>query len=124
MIEVVLVIVLVGFMILVVANLPSALGLIGGSKNESLAREIASKTVENIRSQGYDSLANGQSPIQDSRLAQLTGGSAQSLVEDCPVTICSNNEQVKKVTVTINWLEQGQAKSAQVVTFVAKGGLQ
>lgn len=124
LIEVMLVVVLVGFMVLIMANLPSALGLIGGSKHESLARDIASKKIEEVRNQGYDNLANGQSAIQDSRLIELIGGSAQSLIEDCPLTVCSNNEQIKKVTVTVSWLEQGQPKSVTIATFVAKGGLQ
>lgn len=124
LIEVVLVVVLIGLMILVLTNLPQALGLIGGSKHEVLARDIASKKIEDIRSQGFDSLGSGSSLIIDNRLDQLAGSSAQSLIEDCPVTACSNNEQVKKVTATVSWLEQGKLRSATVVTFVAKGGLQ
>lgn len=124
LIEVVLVVVLIGLMILVLTNLPQALGLIGGSKHEALARDIASKKIEDIRSLGFDNLGNGSSPILDNQLAQLTGSSAQSLIEDCPVNVCSSNEQVKKVTVTVSWLEQGKLRSATVVTFVAKGGLQ
>lgn len=123
-IEIILVVFTVGFITLFVANIPSSLKLVGNSRHESLAKEIALKNVEDLRTSGYDNLANGTSTISDSRISSLPGGSGQIIIDDCPAqAICQNGEQVKRAKVEVNWTDSGNSKNIQITTLISKGGL-
>lgn len=124
LIEVVIVIMIAGFIVIILAQLPNSLGLIGNSKHESIAKQIAAKKIEDLRSQTYDNLVNGQSVVTDSRFSELPSAGGEVQIEDCPAEICKNNEQTKKITVTINWKDAGKAKTLNVNTLISKGGLQ
>ncbi len=123
LVEILLVTVVAGFIVLLIANLPTSLGSIGNSKKESLAKDIASQVIEDLRNKTYDNLANGTNSIADSRLSSMPGGNGSVVVEDCPVSVCTHSEAVKKVTVQIGWVESGKNRSVSVSTFIAKGGL-
>lgn len=128
LIEVVLVVLIVGFIILVLANLPNSLKLVGSSRHESLAREIVSKKIEDLRSIGYDNLCN-PSPdpcidsISDTRLSSLPGSSGQTIIEACPGTVCTDGEAIKKVSAKVTWIEAGNNKKVEMVTLITQGGL-
>lgn len=122
-IELLLIVLLTGFIVIILADLPSSLGLIGGSHYSSLAKDIASSVMENIRSQTYDNLANGVAQISDIRLSSVPSGSGTTTVTDCPNSICKSGEQIKQVTVQINWTEGKNSKNIKLTTFVANGGL-
>lgn len=121
--EILIVILIVGFILLVVANIPSSIFLIGSSKYQSTAKQVASKQIEDLRLQGFDNLANGTANISDSRISTLPQGSGTIEIIDCPQTICSNGEQAKKVTVKVKWSESSKPKNIEVNTLISKGGL-
>jgi type II secretory pathway pseudopilin PulG len=123
LVEVVLVVLMVGFIILLISNLPSSVKLIGDSKSSSLAREIANHKMEDVRNLGYDSIANGTSPIADPRLSKLPSGSGEVIIEDCPATICKNGELIKQVSVDVSWTEAGKSRDVKITTLISKGGL-
>lgn len=127
LIELLLVSLSVGFLVLLLANLPNSINLIGKSRQESLAREIISKAVEDRRAIAYINLSPGETPINDQRINLLPDGAGKILVEDCnPVnfpSICPNSENVKLVTVTISWKTAGKFQEAKVKTIIAEGGL-
>lgn len=126
-IELLLVIMIVGFIALMVTNIPSSLRLIGKSKYESIAREIATQRIEDLRNTTYTGLANtggAPNPITDSRLSRLPSGKGEIFIEDCPITICTNNEVIKKIIVKVSWSESGQIKDVQFTTLISQGGLQ
>lgn len=114
---------LIGVLILLLANLPNAMGLISKSKNISLAREIAVKEIEDKRSLSFINLVNDTSPISDSRIVLLPQGSGTVTVDDCKVEICTNNEPVKEVKVTITWRENSKDQEITLNTFIGEGGL-
>lgn len=125
--EIVIVIALAGVIVIVLANLPSTLGLIGQSNHQSLANQIIDQKIEDLRSQGYDNISNGTTMISDSRLNQLPGSTSEVIIGDCPTlspTICTSNEDVKQVSIKITWNETKGPKEVKVVTFIGKGGLQ
>lgn len=122
--EIVIVIALAGAIVIVLANLPATLGLIGQSNHQAIANQIIEKKIENLRSLGYDNLGNGSSTINDNRLLNLPDSTSEVLVEDCPETICTNGELVKKISIKIGWTESKGDKEVQVVTFISEGGLQ
>lgn len=124
LVEVVLVVAIAGLIGLMIGNLPSSAKLVGNSRYESIAKEISSKSIEELRSITYDNLANGTTSISDPRLSSLPNGSGEVTVNDCPVEICTENEQSKLVTVEINWTDAGSARNVRLDTLVSKGGLQ
>lgn len=123
LIESLLVVIMIGIVVYLLANLPNALNLINKSKHTSLAREIASKAIEDKRAINYINLVNDNSPVSDSRLGLLPGGSGIVVVEDCDPTICVNSENIKHVSVTINWKDNARQQTLEFTTFIGEGGL-
>jgi prepilin-type N-terminal cleavage/methylation domain-containing protein len=123
LVELILVVMVVGFIVVLFINLPNSIGLIGKSHNLSLAKDIARQEIEDVRSQSYDNLADGTVALSDARLSSLNSGSAQEIISDCPVSICPNNEQLKQVLIEVDWKETGISKNIRITTFVAKNGL-
>lgn len=127
-VEVLLIVMIVGFIASLINLLPPALGLVGSSKHEVVAKQVAQKQIEDLRSSGYDNLANTSSPppsIVDSRLQTIPGGSGTYTIQDCEPPICQNSEQIKNISIVIAWIESGnKPKNIQVNTLIAKGGLQ
>lgn len=123
LIEVLIALFITGAIVLVIANIPHVITLIAGSQSEAKVREVAAKRIEDIRLSGFDSLANGTIPITDPKLDSLNSASGSVITEDCPVELCTNDENAKKVTVTINWRENNASKVFSVTTLVAQGGL-
>ena len=123
LVEVLIGLSILGMVILVLVNLPSAISLISGSNRESIAREVVAKQVESLRTQTYTSLTNGSSVISDPRLYSLPGVSSQVLIEDCQPPVCNNAERTKKVTVSVSWQESGKQKQLTVVSLISEGGL-
>ncbi|MBI2040335.1 hypothetical protein HYT18_04650 [Candidatus Microgenomates bacterium] len=123
LVESLLVIFAVGFIVLLLANLPNAMFLINKSKHLSLAREIAVKQLEDKRSTSYANLVNGSSAITDTRITSLPDGSGTIEVEDCDENICTSQERIKQVNVTINWQESAKPQTVSLETFIGEGGL-
>lgn len=126
LIEIILVVFIVGFMVLFIANIPTSLKIVGVSSRESTAKEIALKVVEDLRAQSYDNLANTSDPppsVSDLRLNSLPSPSAIYTIIDCPLSICTNGELVKQAKVEISWVEAGSSRSVELTTLIAKGGL-
>lgn len=121
--EIILAIVIVLFIVMLLINLPPSIGLIGRSKQEALAKDIALKKVESIRSTNYDNLANGSSAITDIRLSSLPNGTGEVTIEDCPAQICTNGEVAKKVYTKVSWKHNSKDQSIEISTIVSKGGL-
>lgn len=123
LVELVLVVAAVAFLALLINNLPSALSSINRSRHASLAREVVSRQIDYLRKQSYGNLSNGSSSFTDSGLVSLPSSSASYEIEDCSPEICTNQEAVKRVRVTVGWNESGDAKTVEVTTFIGEGGL-
>lgn len=123
LIESVLVVVVVGSIVLLMANLPNAIGLIARSRHLGLAREIAAKQIEDKRATSYINLVNDTSAISDPRIALLPTGNGQVIVEDCDPLICTNSENIKQITVSIQWMDNSKQQSVSLKTLIGEGGL-
>lgn len=121
LVEIIVVIAAISFLVILVSSLPNSINLITKAKNMSIAKEIAQKEVEDQRSLQYINLASG--PVSDTRLKFLPQGSGDVLVEDCGPNICTEEEEVKAVTITISWKESGKDTSVKVKTFISEEGL-
>lgn len=123
LVETILVVLAIGFIVILMANLPNALGLVTKARHISLAKEIAAKQIEDKRAISYINLANGTSPISDSRLSLLPLGAGIMEVVDCNPTICTNAEPIKHVKVTVSWKDNLKEQNISLETFIGEGGL-
>jgi prepilin-type N-terminal cleavage/methylation domain-containing protein len=124
LVELVIAVSLVGVIVMIVGNIPNAIRLVTSSQSESLVRQIAAKKIEDVRAAGYESLPEqGTTNITDSRLGQLNNSAAFMVVDECPATICTADEEVRQVTLTISWSEEGEPKTYQIVTLIGEDGL-
>jgi hypothetical protein len=123
--ELILVFGAVGFLILLLGNLPSSVGLIGKSRQQSVAREIAVKQIEDKRAIQYANLAEGTENITDSRLSTLPSGNGTIVIEPCDISVCSPSEveSVKQVTVTVSWSDGPDSRQIKLKTLIGEGGL-
>lgn len=124
LVEVVVIIAVAGMIVLFLGNLPSSLGLIGSSKQETVVNQIINEEIERLRSLGHENISPGTSTISDSRITSLPNSTSEVLIEDCPPSLCSNGEQkISQVTITISWTSSGKPKKIEVKTLVTEGGL-
>ncbi len=121
LIEILLVLLIIGFVVMLIFNLPPSINLIGSSRYNSLAKDIASKKIEDLRARGYENLASGA--FSDNGLNSLPSGFGEVVVEDCPVSICTNTEEVKQVTVKVKWLEGSEEETVELLTMIGEGGI-
>lgn len=121
LIEALLVIVVIGSVVFLLANLPNALGLITKSRHMSLAREIAAKQLEDKRATNYADLVSDTAPLSDTRVSLLPNGTGTVTVADCD--ICTNSEHLKKITVTVTWKDNAKTQTINLATFIGEGGI-
>ncbi|OGE30611.1 hypothetical protein A2631_03580 [Candidatus Daviesbacteria bacterium RIFCSPHIGHO2_01_FULL_44_29] len=124
LIEIVLVIMLVGFLGLLLNNLPSSLRLISISNQTSIAKEILLKKIEDLRTTPFANLANGATSFTDPKLVNLSAGEASLVIQDCPISICTLGEVVKQVDLTVTWKDStSHIRSTALTTLITNGGL-
>lgn len=123
LIETILVVLAIGFIVTLMANIPNALSLITKSRHISLAKEIAAKQIEDERAISYVNLTNGTTPVDDPRLSTLPAGAGTTLVEDCNNQICTSSELVKHIVVTITWTDISKKQQINLETFIGEGGI-
>jgi type II secretory pathway pseudopilin PulG len=123
LIELLVVITTVGMLVILIANLPPAIGLIARSNHQSLANQIANKQIENLRGTSYENVVLGSNAIVDSRLKLLPLGVGTVNIDECDESICKNDEDMKKITVTLTWKDGSKDQKVVLETLVTNGGL-
>lgn len=123
LIESLLVVVIISVIVLLMANLPNAMGLIQKSRHLSLAREIAAKALEDKRSISWANLVNDTTSVSDPRVTLLPQGTGEVLIEDCEQQICTNSENIKHLKVSVSWQENSKDQKITLDTFIGEGGL-
>lgn len=130
LIESLLIITFAGIIVILLANLPNAMNLVNKSNHLSLAREIASKQIEDKRSLSYINLVPDTINLISSnepRMGLLPSGSGTITVSNCDPVInsqyCPNNENIKIVTVTVNWKDNNKNQTISLNTFIGEGGI-
>lgn len=123
LLESLLVVVVVGMTVVLMANIPNALGLITKSRNLSLAREIAAKQLEGKRAINYANLVTDTTPISDTRISLLPEGAGTVTVTDCDPLVCTNGEHLKKISIILSWKDNNKTQTINLDTFIGEGGL-
>ena len=122
-VEIIIVVTIIGLLVLLISNLPTVLTVNTDSRNSSIAMEVANKKMDELRRQTYSNLTNGTAQFSDSSLDDINKAAATLNIEDCPVTICTNNEEAKLVTIEIAWNEANGKKTVNLETIIAQGGM-
>lgn len=136
LIESLLLVVVIGSVVFLIGNIPSAIMLVGKSKHISLAKEIAVKQIEDKRSISYSDIGFGSYPINDSRLGLLPQGSGTVIVGvkdeetpdpndwiPCDRSVCTNGEAVKQIAVTVDWVDNNKPQTVTLKTMIGEGGI-
>lgn len=123
LLESLLVVVVVGMTVVLMANIPNALGLITKSRNLSLAREIAAKQLEDKRAISFANLVSDTTPVSDTRISLLPEGAGTVTVTDCDPLICTNGENLKKISIILSWKDNNKTQTINLDTFIGEGGL-
>jgi len=92
------------------------------AKHLTLSYEIASKEMETVRSTPFANLANQTNGnfYSDSSadLAKLSGGQGKLTIRDY-----NGSSSIKEIIVTVNWNENGNAKTTILNTLATSGGI-
>lgn len=136
LVESLLVVVIIGSIVFLLANIPNAMLLISKSRHLSLAREIAVRQVEDKRAISYENIGLGLTQIDDSRLGLLPEASGTIIVgvldeetpepDDwipCNSSLCPLGEKVKQVKVTVNWVDNNKPQTFVLDTMIGEGGV-
>lgn len=123
LLESLLVVVVVGMTVVLMANIPNALGLITKSRNLSLAREIAAKQLEDKRAISFANLVSDTTPVSDTRISLLPEGAGTVTVTDCDPLVCTNGEHLKKISIILSWKDNNKTQTINLDTFIGEGGL-
>lgn len=132
LLESLLAVVILALIVFLLANIPNAVLLITKSRHISLAREIAVKQIEDKRSIQYSNLPTGSSAISDERLSQLPQGNGTVVVgvevepglwANCDPNVCVNEQAIKQVEVTVDWVEGSKPQKVTLKTMIGEGGI-
>lgn len=123
LVELLLVFVVVISVALLVINSGPTILSVGQSRRTSLAREIASRQIEKMRKIPFDSLLLETNSFTDSALSSLPASSATYTVDDCPVSLCDEDEVMKRIRVEVSWEDSGETKTVELWTLTAAGGI-
>jgi hypothetical protein len=123
LVEVVVVLATIGFLVLIIANVPSSLVSINKSRQTALAEEIASRKIESLRNTGFVDLAQGVSEFSDPDLFSLPSAQAEFEVTECPLEICSMGEDAKILQVRVFWGDFGNEHKVSLETLISEGGI-
>lgn len=123
LIEIILVAGAVIALTLLLGSVPSAMSSINKSRHNSTAREIAVRQMEQLKRQPYINLAVGVNSFTDANLDKLSSASATYEIKDCSVAICTNDEDIKEVKVTVSWNEGNDPAKLELDTLIYEGGI-
>ena len=123
LVELLVVIMTVGMLVVLLANLPPSINLISRSNHQSIANQIVNKKVEELRATPYANLATGDSTLVDGRLSLLPNSSGTVSVSDCSPTICTSGEVMKQLTITVTWKDNNKTQKVELKTLITDGGL-
>ena len=99
------------------------LNIISRMKQTAIATQIIQEQLEDIRDKTYDEIVSLGTSFENDSLEQL---STQSGCEEASGGIAvesSEGDDIKKVTVTVQWTYRGRAQREDLVTFITREGI-
>ncbi len=100
------------------------LNIISRMKQTALATQIIQEQLEDLRDKTYDEVVNlGTSTFDNAGLDQLSTWSGCEEASGGIVVESSEGDDIKKVTVTVQWIYRGRAQREDLVTFITRDGI-
>lgn len=99
------------------------LNIISRMKQTAIATQIIQEQLEDIRDKTYDEIVSLGTSFENTRLDQL---SAQSGCEEASGGVAvesSEGDDIKKITVTVQWTYRGRTQREDLVTFITREGI-
>ena len=99
------------------------LNIISRMKQTAIATQIIQEQLEDIRDKTYDEILSLGSSFTNARLDQLGNTSGCSEASGGVAIESSEGDDIKKITVTVQWTYRGRAQREDLVTFITREGI-
>ncbi len=99
------------------------LNIISRMKQTAVATQIIQEQLEDIRDKTYDEVVSLGTSFSNSRIDQLSSWSGCEDATGGVAVESSQGDDIKKITVTVQWTYRGRAQREDLVTFITREGI-
>ena len=99
------------------------LNVISRMKQTAIATQVIQEQLEDIRDKTYDEVVSLGTSFDNTRLDQLSNTSGCEEASGGLTVEDSEGDDIKKVTVTVQWTYRGRAQREDLVTFITRDGI-
>ncbi len=99
------------------------LNIISRMKQTAIATQIIQEQLEDIRDKTYDEIVSLETSFSNDRIDQLSTSSGCEDASGGVAVESSEGDDIKKITVTVQWTYRGRAQSEDLVTFITREGI-
>lgn len=99
------------------------LNIISRMKQTAVATQIIQEQLEDIRDKTYDEILSLGTSFDNASLDQLSTWSGCEGASGGIAVESSLGDDIKKVTVTVQWTYRGRAQREDLVTFITREGI-
>jgi prepilin-type N-terminal cleavage/methylation domain-containing protein len=99
------------------------LNIISRMKQTAVATQIIQEQLEDIRDMTYDDIVSLGSSFDNAGFEQLSTWSGCEGASGGIAVESSLGDDIKKITVTVQWTYRGRAQREDLVTFITREGI-
>ena len=99
------------------------LNIISRMKQTAIATQIIQEELEDIRDKTYDEIVSLGTSFENARLDQLSSQSGCEEASGGVAVESSEGDDIKKVTVTVQWTYRGRTQREYLVYFLTREGI-
>lgn len=123
LIEVLLFLLVVLVLVTILLTSASSLAKTRGVRLESIATEIASCEIEQMRKNSFDSIAIGPPTDIGAPCDQDLSKLPQGTTARRTVSLYQSDSDIKQVELSVDWTENGANRNIKIDTLISKYGL-
>lgn len=99
------------------------LNIISRMKQTAVATQIIQEQLEDIRNMTYDEIVVLGTSFENASLGELSKWSGCEGANGSIAVENSEGDDIKRVTVTVQWTYRGRAQREDIVTFITRDGI-
>ena len=99
------------------------LNVINRMKQTAMATQIIQQQLEEIRDKTYDEVVSLGTSFDNARLTELGSSSGCEEASGGLAVESSMGDDIKKITVTVQWTYRGRVQREDLVTFITREGI-
>ncbi len=99
------------------------LNIISRMKQTAVATQIIQEQLEDIRDMTYDEIVSLGTSFDNAGFEQLSTWSGCEEASGAIAVESSLGDDIKKITVTVQWTYRGRAQREDLVTFITREGI-